>query len=124
MGQRRIMVVDDDVFTRDLIKTQLRSIGIETVEAANGAEALQKAGTGQLHLIVLDIIMPGMNGFDVCEQLKTDPRTGSVPVVFISSRMDPTDRQRAMRLGALDVFTKPFSLKKFSGKVLEILSPA
>jgi CheY-like chemotaxis protein len=124
MGQKRIMVVDDDVFTRDLIKTQLRSIGIETVEAANGAEALQKAGTGQSHLIVLDIIMPGMNGFDVCEQLKTDPRTGSVPVVFISSRMDQADRQRAMRLGALDVFTKPFSLKKFSEKVLEILSLA
>jgi len=124
MGQKRILVVDDDVFTRDLIKTQLRSIGIETVEAANGAEALQKAGTGQLHLIVLDIIMPGMNGFDVCEQLKADSRTGSVPVVFISSRMDPTDRQRAMRLGALDVFTKPFSLKKFSEKVLEILSLA
>ncbi len=122
MDQHSVLVVDDDLFIRDLIKAQLTSKGLRTIQAANGLEALHKAEMERPHLIVLDIMMPGMSGFDVCERLRANPQTGNVPILFISSRSDQADRRRAMRLGALDLLVKPFSLQKFSEKVLEIVA--
>jgi DNA-binding response OmpR family regulator len=121
MSDMRVMVVDDDAFVRQIIRTKLLSKGLEVIEAANGQDALKKAETEKPCLIVLDIMMPGMNGFDVCERLKANPQTVNVPVLFLTSRGDQEDRERAMRLGALDFFMKPFSPQKLSEKIMEIV---
>jgi DNA-binding response OmpR family regulator len=115
------MVVDDDAFVRQIIRAKLSSKGLEVIEAANGQDALKKAETEKPCLIVLDIMMPGMNGFDVCERLRANPQTVNVPILFLTSRGDQEDRERAMRLGALDFFMKPFSPQKLSEKILEIV---
>ena len=114
-------MVDDDAFVREIIKAKLTSKGLEVIEAANGQEALNKAQDERPQLIVLDIMMPGMSGFDVCERLRANPQTVNVPILFLTSRGDREDRERAMRLGALDFFMKPFSPQKLSEKVLEII---
>lgn len=116
-----VMVVDDDAFVREIIRAKLTSKGLDVIEAANGQEALKKAEAEKPKLIVLDIMMPGMNGFDVCERLRANPQTVNVPILFLTSRGDQEDRERAMRLGALDFFMKPFSPQKLSEKVLEII---
>ena len=117
----RVMIVDDDALVREIIKAKLISKGVEVIEATNGQEALNKAQQERPQLIVLDIMMPGMSGFDVCERLKANPQTVNVPILFLTSRGDQADRERAMRLGALDFFMKPFSPQKLSEKVLEII---
>jgi DNA-binding response OmpR family regulator len=121
MSETRVMVVDDDAFVREILKAKLSSKGLEVIEAANGQDALKKAETEKPCLIVLDIMMPGMNGFDVCERLRANPLTVNVPILFLTSRGDQEDRERAMRLGALDFFMKPFSPQKLSEKILEIV---
>ena len=122
MGKARVMIVDDDDQVRDIIKTGLTSRGLEIIEAANGHEALTKAVSEAPSLIILDIMMPGMSGFDVCERLRAKPETINVPVVFLTSRSDQADRERAMKYGALDYILKPFSPKKLSERVLEIIN--
>lgn len=121
MSEMRVMIVDDDAFVREIIKTKLTSKGLEVIEAANGHEALKKVEAEKPSLIILDIMMPGMDGFDVCERLRANPLTVNVPVLFLTSRGDRTDRERAMRFGASDLFVKPFSPQKLSEKVLEII---
>jgi DNA-binding response OmpR family regulator len=117
-----VMVVDDDVFVREIIRAKLSSKGLQVIEADNGYEALKIATAERLALIILDIMMPDMNGFDLCEKLRANPQTVNVPVLFLTSRSDQADRERAMRLGALDYFVKPFSPQKLSEKVLEIIA--
>lgn len=121
MSEMRVMIVDDDAFVREIIKTKLTSEGLVVIEAANGHEALKKVEAEKPSLIVLDIMMPGMDGFDVCERLRANPQTVNIPILFLTSRGDQTDRERAMRFGALDLFVKPFSPQKLSEKVLEII---
>ncbi len=121
MNDTRVMVVDDDVFVRQIIRAKLSSKGLDIIEAANGQDALKKAETVKPCLIVLDIMMPGMNGFDVCERLRANPQMVNVPILFLTSRGDQEDRERAMRLGALDFFMKPFSPQKLSEKIMEIV---
>ncbi len=121
VSETRVMVVDDDAFVRQIIRAKLSSKGLKVIEAVNGPDALKKAETEKPCLIVLDIMMPGMNGFDVCERLRANPQTVNVPILFLTSRGDQEDRERAMRLGALDFFTKPFSPQKLSEKILDII---
>lgn len=106
-GARRILVVDDDRLTRDLLSTVLDLEEYELVQAADGDEALARAGEQRFDLVLLDVMMPGVNGFEVCQQLK-----GAVPdtrVVLLTARDTPSDRERGSVAGADAYLTKPFS---------------
>lgn len=118
----RVMIVDDDPFVRDIIRAKLSTKGLEMIEAANGLEALKKAESENPCLIILDIMMPGIDGFDVCERLRSNPVTVDVPILFLTSKGDLTDRERAMRLGALDFILKPFSPQRLTERVLDIIA--
>jgi two-component system alkaline phosphatase synthesis response regulator PhoP len=120
MGQTRVMIVDNDADVREIVKTVLASRGLEVIEAANGHEALEKAELERPSIIILDIMMPEMSGFDVCEKLKVNPLTVNVPVLFLTARDEGVDFERAMSLGALHYFVKPFSPQKLLEKILEI----
>ena len=103
----RILVVDDDWGLRRLICLVLNQEGFEVIEAADGAEALARAHDSNPTLVLLDVMMPGMDGFDVCRRLRNDQRTQQLPIVF-SSALDAVDQcNEAQQLGADDCLKKP-----------------
>ena len=105
-------MVDDDALMRQVLQATLRRGGHEVVLAADGAEALALAGAGRPDAVLLDAMMPGIHGFDVCRQLKGDPATRAIPVVMVSARAAASDRDRGLAAGAYAYVTKPFSPKE------------
>ncbi len=104
----RILIVDDNQINRRVLISMLDRKRYTLLTAADGAEALAMARADPPDLILLDIVMPGMDGYQVCDELKADPRTERVPVVFLSALADTADKIRGLELGAVDYITKPF----------------
>lgn len=104
---RWILVVDDDDDLRQLLGTVLRHEGFEVREAASGYEALARMRESAPVMVLLDIMMPELDGFDVCRRLKADQRLASVPVVFVTALDDSAQRKLAFTLGAEDYINKP-----------------
>lgn len=115
--------MDDDPVVREIIHDKLSAHGLDVVGAASGSEALKWIeASGGFCLIILDIMMPGMSGFEVCERIRLDSRTANTPVLFLTSRGEPSDRERAMRFGAFDFIIKPFSPQRLADRILTILN--
>ncbi len=104
----RVLVVDDDEAFRRMLSTRLREYGYETAEAASGAEALAIARADPPDAILMDVLMPGMNGDEVCVKLKAQPETATIPVLIVTSCSDRQDRLRGIAAGADDYLVKPF----------------
>lgn len=121
MNPKKILIVDDEEFVRQLIQIKLKFYGIETVEAGNGLEAIEKAASEKPDLILLDVMMPKMNGFEACQRLKANPETAHIPIVMLTARGDPSAKERGENAGALEYLTKPFSPQKLAERILEIL---
>lgn len=117
----KILVVEDDRDIRELIAFTLRFAGLEVETASSGAEGLEKAQSFQPDLILLDVRMPKMTGFEVCRNLKQDGRTAHIPVVFLSARGQEAEIREGMSLGAVDYILKPFSPDELPGRVRAIL---
>jgi len=115
---RTILVADDDPHIRQLLVFALAKAGLETIEAADGEEALQIAESQSPDLIVLDINMPRMDGLEVCRRLRAE---GGLPILFLSSRDDEIDRIIGIELGADDYVTKPFSPREVVARVMAVL---
>lgn len=107
-ARRRVLVVDDEPAMRLLCRVNLPFAGFEVVEAADGGEALERVREHEFDLVLLDVMMPGLNGFAVAERLRADTATAGVPIVFLSARADARDVRRGFELGAADYVTKPF----------------
>lgn len=110
-----ILLVDDKPENLRLLSTMLEEQGYEVREAINGSQALKSAQAAPPDLILLDINMPGLNGYEVCQRLKADPTTNHIPVIFISAQDEAWDKVKAFSVGGLDYITKPF-------KVMEVLA--
>ncbi len=108
LSQSRILVVDDVESHLDILVTTLGN-DYDVLVATNGDEALEIARTDCPDLILLDIVMPGMDGYEVCHRLKQDERTADIPVVFITVMTETNHEQRGLNLGAVDYIRKPFS---------------
>ncbi|MDC4205366.1 MAG: response regulator [Candidatus Manganitrophus sp.] len=121
MNPKKVLIVDDEEFVRQLIQIKLKFCGIETVEAGNGVEAIEKAVSERPDLILLDVMMPKMNGFEACQRLKANQETSHIPIIMLTARGDPSAKERGENAGALEYLTKPFSPQKLAERVLEIL---
>jgi two-component system OmpR family response regulator len=113
-----ILVVDDDPHIREVIGFALQKAGFATVEAENGEQALARFQETRPDLVVLDIVMPELDGTEVCKALR---RISAVPIVFLSSRDDEVDRILGLELGGDDYVTKPFSPRELAARVRAIL---
>lgn len=113
-----ILVVDDDPHIRDVICFALKKDGFQTVEAENGEHALQQFRETQPDLVVLDIVMPELDGTEVCKTLR---RSSTTPIIFLSSRDDEVDRIVGLELGGDDYVTKPFSPRELVARVRAVL---
>lgn len=116
-AKKEILVVEDTAMSLRLLVTILSDAGYSVREAPNGELALWTATKRPPDLVLLDIRMPGMNGFDVCRCLKLDPATASVPVIFLSALSAPEDKSEGFAVGAVDFITKPFSGKEVLARV-------
>jgi DNA-binding response OmpR family regulator len=103
-----VLIVDDDRTHRQILKMTLDRGGFSVLELDNGRTALETAKREQPDLVLLDIVMPGMGGLKVCEQLKADEATRALPVVMLTAVATPEHLQRALNAGAADYIVKPF----------------
>lgn len=116
-----VLVVDDSPTQRELIIDALKSSGLTVTAVNDGMEALQHMEQACPDLVVLDIVMPKMNGYEVCRKLKTDPKTQNVPVVMCSSKGEEFDRYWGMKQGADAYVVKPFQAKELVATVKQLL---
>src|SRR5512137_1443411 len=105
----KILVVDDEPEAVELLEFNLRQAGFDVVTAADGAEALKKARTALPGLILLDLMLPEVDGLEVCKMLRRDPATTAIPIVMVTAKAAEIDRVLGLELGADDYVTKPFS---------------
>lgn len=105
----RVLIVDDDSLLRELLRAVLQDGGFSLDEAASGEEALRLAIAEPPNVVVLDVMMPGMNGFEVCRALRANPSTEHAHIIMLTARDSPTDRDEGRAAGADAFFTKPFS---------------
>ncbi len=110
----RILVVDDERPLVESIRFALQREGHEVAEASDGVRALELAQSGQFDLVLLDVMLPGMSGFEVCRFLR---QVSDVPILLLTARSDETDRVVGLDLGADDYITKPFSMRELMARV-------
>jgi DNA-binding response OmpR family regulator len=108
VSTKTVLVVDDDRHMRALCRAGLEEAGFRVLEAADGEQALESVRAERPDLILLDIMMPGISGWEVTSALLADRSTDHIPIIFISGRRELADRVRAFELGAHDYVTKPF----------------
>lgn len=109
---KTVLVIEDDAVLRGNLNDLLDISGYAVVCAANGREGVQAARETRPDVIVCDILMPGLDGYGVLQQLKQDPATASIPLIFLSAKADKTDRQKGLQLGASGYLTKPFTIRE------------
>jgi DNA-binding response OmpR family regulator len=117
----RILVADDDAGLRQLLRLILSREGFEVFEAASGEQALALAVAVDPAVILLDVMMPGLDGYDVCRRLKNDQRTGDVPVVFVSAAEDVTRHNELQKLGAAACIQKPIGPRDLVARVRAVM---
>jgi DNA-binding response OmpR family regulator len=118
----RVLVIDDEAPIRLLCRVNLEAEGMEVVEAADGPSGLEKARAEEPDVILLDVMMPGLDGWRVAEELLDDERTEGIPIVFLTARAELRDRARGIDLGGVDYVTKPFNPVELAPLVRDLLA--
>lgn len=118
----KILIVDDAEDTVDLLKKRFRAEGYDTAEAYNGEEALIRVPEYNPDLIILDVMMPKMDGYEVCQRLKGDENTRYIPVIMLTAKGEVEHKVRGLNIGADDYMAKPFDYKELSARVRSLLS--
>jgi DNA-binding response OmpR family regulator len=121
MDTPRILLVDDEESLQKLLSYPLRSDGYEVVAAADGQEALDRFDEGSFDLVVLDVMLPRVDGFDVCRKLRA---RSAVPIIMLTAKAEEFDKVLGLELGADDYITKPFSMREFRSRVKAVLRRA
>ena len=119
--RRKILVVEDDPDELEVIRLVLEKAGFAIGTAANGSDALVKTRSISPDLIILDLMLPGLNGFDICETLRKDPATASIPIVMLTGLCSQFGRLAGLESGASEFLTKPFNPKELVSKVDKLL---
>ena len=121
MPGQRILIVEDEEAIVEVVSQTLRRHGYETASAANGDDALEKAFSLRPDLVILDLMLPKMDGWEVCRRLKADRQTASVPVLMLTARREERDVVEGLEIGADDYMKKPFSLAELAARVKALL---
>ena len=119
---RTVLVADDDDDILQLVSFRLQRAGYTVVTAADGQQALTAAREQRPDLAVLDVMMPGLNGYEVTRRLRADPATAGIPVILLTARVQEADVSRGFEAGADDYLRKPFSPQELRSRVQAILT--
>ena len=121
MPSETILAVDDEVHILELISFNLKAAGYHVVTALTGEEALKRCEVERPSLVLLDIMLPGIDGLEVCRRLKGDRMTSNIPIIMLTARGDEVDKILGLELGADDYITKPFSVRELAARVKSLL---
>lgn len=121
MSYGKILVVDDESHIVELVRFNLESNGYSVVEASDGKQALAKAKEESPDLILLDLMLPIIDGTEVCKKLKNDVSTESIPIIMLTAKSDEMDKIIGLEIGADDYITKPFSLRELLARIKAVL---
>jgi len=121
MAKGKILVVDDEIYIVHILDFSLGMEGYEVITALDGEQAIEKAHAEKPDLIVLDIMMPKLDGYETCKALKGDPTTRDIPVILLSAKGRNVDQKTGFEVGADDYITKPFSPRKLVERINAIL---
>src|SRR3954468_20962121 len=121
MHKATILIIDDEKDLIELVRYNLEKEGYDAIAAGDGQAGLEIAQRHKLDLIVLDLMMPGMDGLEVCRRLRADGRTSRIPVIMLTAKATEADRVVGLELGADDYITKPFSPRELVARVKAIL---
>lgn len=119
---RKLLIADDEEGIRSLVRMTLADDSYQILEARDADEALALAQQHRPHLMFLDVMMPGLSGFDVCRTLKADPSTAEITIIMLTAQAQERDREEGVAAGADDYFTKPFSPVGLLYKVEEVFA--
>ena len=117
-----VLVIDDEAPIRLLCRVNLEAEGMKVAEAADGPSGLEKARAAPPDVILLDVMMPGLDGWRVAEQLIDDPTTAGIPIVFLTARAEFRDRAKGLDIGGVDYITKPFNPLELAPLVRDLLA--
>jgi signal transduction histidine kinase len=120
--KRKILIVDDAVDTVELLKKRLRFEGYDTAEAYDGEEGLRKVAEYNPDLIILDIMMPKLGGYEVCQRLKSDENTKYIPIIMLTAKAEIESKIKGLDIGADDYVAKPFNYKELSARVRSLVA--
>jgi putative two-component system response regulator len=118
----RVLVIDDEPPIRLLCRVNLEAEGMEVLEASDGPTGLEKARNEEPDVILLDVMMPGLDGWQVAEELLENDHTRLIPIVFLTARAEARDRARGLDLGGIDYVTKPFNPVELAPLVRELVA--
>lgn len=121
MPNETILAVDDEAHIIELVTFNLKSAGYRVLTASTGEEALKICESDQPNLVLLDIMLPGIDGLEVCRRLKGDRMTANIPIIMLTAREDEVDKVLGLELGADDYITKPFSVRELVARVKALL---
>ncbi len=122
-GRKTILVVDDEEDIRLVLEARLTAAGFRVETAANGMEALSKIRTSPPDLVVLDLMLPGIDGFGICGMVKRDQRFSRIPIIMLTARVQSNDRKTSAKLGADAFIAKPFQAEELIARIKELLNP-
>jgi twitching motility two-component system response regulator PilH len=120
----QVLIVDDSPTEAHVLKGMLEKNGYETEIAESGAEGIERAKAFKPDLVLMDVVMPGLNGFQATRQLTKDPETSEIPVIIVTTKDQETDRVWGLRQGARDFLTKPVSEQRLLEKINAVLTAA
>jgi len=117
----KILVVDDEKDIADLVSYNLEREGFAVVKAFDGETALAKVRSEKPDLLILDLMLPGVGGLDICKRIRANPKTSSLPIIMLTAKADEVDKIIGLEIGADDYVTKPFSVKELVARVRTVL---
>jgi two-component system, OmpR family, phosphate regulon response regulator PhoB len=124
MAKSKILIIEDEVSLVEVLTYNLEREGYEVVVASEGKEGLRKGQTHLPDLIILDLMLPGMSGLDICRELRASPKTAAIPILMLTAKAEETDQVIGFAMGADDYVTKPFSVKVLMQRIKVLLRRA
>jgi DNA-binding response OmpR family regulator len=118
----KILVIEDDPATSRLVDYSLRHHGYQVITAANGLEGVRKAHTEAPELVILDVMLPGIDGYEICHRLRADPETAEICIMMFSAKAQDVDKDTGIKVGADDYLTKPASPAEIVARVERLLT--
>jgi DNA-binding response OmpR family regulator len=119
---KKILVIEDDPATSRLVDYSLRHEGYQVITAANGLEGIRKAHNEAPDLVILDVMLPGMDGFEICHQLRSEPDTARLPILMLSAKAQEIDKNTGLKVGADDYLAKPAAPADIVDRVQKLLA--
>jgi DNA-binding response OmpR family regulator len=124
MARRKVIIVDDDRDTREMLRLALSLEGYEVTEASNGLRLISSLHVDRPDLVILDVMMSWIDGFELCRSIKKNDQFKDIPVLFLSARKSGDDQRRGLDAGACEYFTQPVQVDKLISRVQELIGPA